>query len=131
MKLMKTLFVWLLLLLALPLQGYAAAALNFCSSGSAPPRAQAHCHIVSAKSDHSLTHDATGANADAGHCQDASSSHKCSNCSFCAFGAACVPTSTPPLAARPAGAERIDYLPHYVTSRLPAGLERPPHSLSA
>jgi hypothetical protein len=128
MKLMKTLFIWLLLL-ALPLQGYAAAALNICSSGSPPPRAQAHCHVVSAKADKAVSHES--ASADAGHCQDASTSHKCSNCSFCAFGAACVPTSTPPLAAKPAGAERIDYLPHYVTSRLPAGLERPPHTQSA
>jgi hypothetical protein len=134
MKLIKTMLVWLLLL-ALPLQGQASAALNLCATGATPPAARSHCHSVMSQTEHASPHQASASStvkAADGHCQDAATGiHKCSNCASCAFGAPCVPASSPPLSAKPAGAERIAYLPHHVTSRLPDGLERPPHSLAA
>jgi hypothetical protein len=134
MKLIKTLLVWLLLL-ALPLQGLAATAMNICSTGATAPSAvQTHCHVAKLKSVPSTPHHAAGEStvqAADSHCQDSAGPHKCSNCASCAFGAPCVPVSSLLVSAKPAGAEPIDYLPHHVTSRLPDGLERPPHSLAA
>ena len=134
MKLIKTLLVWLLLL-ALPLQGLAATALNICSTGAiAPPAVPVHCHVAKSETMPSTPHHAAGDTAVQtadGHCQDSASPHKCSNCASCAFGAPCVPVSSLLVSAKPAGAEPIDYLPRHVTSRLPDGLERPPHPLAA
>lgn len=123
MKLMKTLFVWLLLL-AVPLQGHAAATLNFCASSSAATaRNAAHCHVAG------ITHaasqdvqDVAKKKAVAGAVCD-----KCSHCTSCTSGALSMPAFAASLSFEPPAAEPIAYLPLYSSNPQYDGLERPPH----
>lgn len=121
MKLFKTLIVWLLLL-AIPLQGHAAMVL-IASAGvpASPACAEMHgaAEPVAAAPEHKA------------HCEASAADHTCSNCSSCAMGAPFVPAAWPPFAYQPLGSELIAYIAAFVTSRLPDGLERPPHGLSA
>jgi hypothetical protein len=127
MKLIKTLIVWLLLL-AIPLQGHAAVSANLrmMSPGSASindaPVMAAHCAGGS--------HHADAAVAKA-HCEKSAAVHKCSHCASCSVSAFLFLPEYPATALTPHGSERIAYVAAFITSRLPDGLERPPHSQAA
>jgi hypothetical protein len=127
MKFIKTLIVWLLLL-AIPLQGHAVVAANFCAmsevSASAVPTPPAPSHVAMASG-----HEA--AMAAHANCDKAVSAHKCSNCASSGMSVFFVPATWPPAAFAPTGSERIAYVAAFATTRLPDGLERPPHSPAA
>jgi hypothetical protein len=123
--LLRSLIVWLLML-ALPWQGAAAAAMAAC--GPAPAQHQQHrphdgarppCHesAMAAHTAHSVDKQEKQAHAGAA---------KCAHCAACSIGAAALPASLPPLVvhAPPAAA------PPAADSRLPsvhlAQPERPP-----
>ncbi|NHZ34515.1 hypothetical protein [Massilia rubra] len=114
MKCFRTLLVWLMLL-AIPLQGFAAASSALCAAANAPLAS----HAV--------------ASMDEGHCDKADSAApdspaKCSNCAFCCVGMAIAPAFPAPGAAPPLASELIAYAAMHVTAHIPGGLERPPHS---
>ncbi|MDQ1815706.1 hypothetical protein RBA41_20630 [Massilia sp. CCM 9210] len=101
---LRTLLVWLLLL-AIPLQGFAAASSALCEAARAP--------VVS---------------MDESHCHQPDSPAKCSNCAFCCVGMAIAPAFAALADARALASERIAYAAVHVTAHIPGGLERPPHS---
>ncbi len=152
----RTLIIWLLLL-TLPLKGYASVSMVLCKSGVAGVVAAssvvlasdahlaAHHHASVAESAHGHQHEAASIPG-AGHhalavqaVDDSQPSHcisdrdmsKCSNCASCCVGAAISPTFQPLASVKPLGSERIPYAAMYVTAHIPNGLERPPHSLPA
>jgi hypothetical protein len=110
MKPIKALIIWILLL-ALPMQGFAAASMLACSHMTAPA-VQAVAH-------------------DAGeHCQSSAkaSSSDCSVHADCRLAAAIVLTITCLVTQHPAGSQQIAYTGVYATAYIPDGLERPPHT---
>lgn len=114
MKCFRTLLVWLMLL-AIPLQGFAAASSALCGAAAAP----AASHVA--------------ASMDQGHCatpdQPAPDTpYKCSHCAFCCVGMTIAPAFAAPAAAHPLASEPIAYAAMHVTAHIPGGLERPPHS---
>jgi hypothetical protein len=127
MKLIKTLIVWLLLL-AIPLQGHAVVSANLraMSEGSASvidaPLVAAH--------DPSASRHAGAGDAHA-HCEKSTAVHKCNHCASCGVSAFLFPATWPATALTPHGSERIAYVAAFATTRLPNGLERPPHSPAA
>lgn len=127
MKLIKTLIVWLLLL-AIPLQGQASVAINFCSSMDIPLASIESLDIATV---HAAAAHHGAVDTNEAHCHKPASVHKCSNCTSCGMGAPGMPATWPSLAYQPLGSERIAYVAAYATTRLPDGLERPPHSLIA
>jgi hypothetical protein len=110
MKPLKSFIIWILLL-ALPMQGFAAASMVACSHMAAP--------AVQA-----LAHDAGE------HCQNDAKASKndCSVHADCRLAAAIVLTFTCLVTQHPAGSQQIAYTGVYATSHVPDGLERPPHS---
>lgn len=108
MKSFRTLLVWLLLL-AIPLQGFAAASSLLCAAVDAPV----------------TSHAATMAE---GHCESPASPAKCSSCAFCCVGAAIAPAFAVPAGLKPLGSELIPYAAMHVTAHIPGALERPPLS---
>ncbi|NHZ90262.1 hypothetical protein F2P45_14735 [Massilia sp. CCM 8733] len=115
MKCFRTLLMWLMLL-AIPLQGFAAASSALCEAATAP-----------------LASHAAAASMDEGHCDEPGSATpdsaaKCSNCAFCCVGMAIAPACPAPGTAPPLASELIAYAPMHVTAHIPGGLERPPHS---
>lgn len=127
-RLLKTIFVWLLLL-ALPMQGYAAVTMLACGTGSHHGRTvaahdhSAHAHgagTQAAGTHHHPAHDTGGKHGNA----------PCNACQGCCMGA--LMTSS------------IDWLPVDLSSTLPSaspavlfsghipgGLERPPRAFLA
>lgn len=108
MKPFKSFIIWILLL-ALPMQGFAAASMVACSHMAAPA-AQALAHADE-------------------HCQNDSKASKndCSVHADCRLAAAIVLTFTCLVTQHPAGSQQIAYTGVYATSYVPDGLERPPH----
>ncbi|WP_157778427.1 hypothetical protein [Massilia violaceinigra] len=109
---LRTLLIWLLLL-AIPLQGFAAASSALCEAARVPVASQ----VV--------------ASMDEGHCHQPdspASPAKCSNCAFCCVGMAIAPAFAALADARALASERIAYAAVHVTAHIPGGLERPPHS---
>lgn len=127
MKHFKTLLVWLMLL-ALPLQGYAAASMALCKSGM-PAQPPAHVHDAGAAGHHA--HAPVQAQAAGEHCASPSDMSKCSTCATCCAGAIMAPAVHQLALARPAGSQPIPYVSMHVTSHVPCALERPPHTLIA
>lgn len=119
MKCFRTLLVWLMLL-AIPLQGFAAASAALCDAAKAP----AASHVAGGM--------------DGGHCAEPESAApdspapdspaKCSSCAFCCVGMAIAPAFAALASPRPLASEPIDYAAMHVTAHIPGGLERPPHS---
>jgi hypothetical protein len=111
---LRTLLVWLLLL-AIPLQGFAAASSALCAAARTPLAGQ------------------VAASMDQGHCAEPDnaapdSAAKCSNCAFCCVGIAIAPAWAALTGARALASEPIAYAAMHVTAHIPGGLERPPHS---
>lgn len=119
---LKTFLVWLLLL-TLPLQGFASVSQAMCDSVPAmvivPEQPAQPPHAASA--------DATGGD----HCKPPSATSKCSTCAACCVGAAIVCAFAPVPGLPAVGSEPIPYIATHVTANVPGGLERPPHSLIA
>ncbi|MCY0915254.1 hypothetical protein [Massilia antarctica] len=109
MKSFRTLLVWLLLL-ALPLQGFAAASSALCEAARAPVASQ------------------VAAGMDEGHCHKPDRPAKCSNCAFCCVGMAIAPAFAALADGRAPASEAIAYAAMHATAHIPGGLERPPHS---
>ena len=115
MKCFRTLLVWLMLL-AIPLQGFAAASLALCDAAGAP--AASHVAAASMHEGHCAEPDSTAPDSPA----------KCSSCAFCCVGMAIAPAFAALTSPRPLASEPIAYAAMHVTAHIPGGLERPPHS---
>nr|WP_229509483.1 hypothetical protein [Massilia sp. CCM 8734] len=144
MKCFRTLLVWLMLL-AIPLQGFAAASSALCAAANAPLAShvaasmeEGHCaELDSAAPDSaapdsaapdSAAPDSAAPDSAAPDSAAADSPAKCSNCAFCCVGMAIAPAFPAPGAAPPLASELIAYAAMHVTAHIPGGLERPPHS---
>lgn len=135
MKALKIFFVWILLI-ALPLQGFAAVSMSLCESDK-PAMAAA----AGADQDH---HGAAAASlaADCGHhqalppadtasdCDTPSDSAKCSACAACSVGASITASFATLPACNTHGAEEIPYVGAHDTACIYGALERPPHTLA-
>lgn len=125
----RSLFVWLLLL-ALPLQGMAAARMLPCVGAvqaGAVPAMQAHaapCARHAAAIPHAAGMADHGGTA-------AQHSHGGNGCGFCCIGVALAPALVLPLALAPPDFIAIPFRAGHVTSADPALPERPPRPLSA
>jgi hypothetical protein len=118
MKSLKSLFVWILLL-ALPLQGFAAVSMSMCNMGSARIEASA----AASGCEH---HKAAQPAGD----EQSSGMAKCSTCASCSVGAA-IATALPVLPQSSShGMERIPYVSAYDTDCIYGALERPPHTVA-
>lgn len=128
MKSLKSLLVWLLLL-ALPLQGFAAVSMSMCDMGEAKVvvAASALMDGASPAMPEGCEHHngAQAADEDGG-----SSMAKCSTCASCSVGAAMVAALTRFPQVNSHGAERIPYVAAYDTACIYGALERPPHSVA-
>ena len=113
MKPIKTFLIWILLL-ALPMQGFAAASMLACSHMSAP--------VAQAASLDTVPHCQSDAQAGAGDCGVHA---ECRLAAAIAADFACV------LARHPTGSHQIPYVGVYATAYYPDGLERPPHPASS
>lgn len=118
-----------LLLVALPLQGYAAAGMMFCDSGAATGGAVEQHHDGAAHHDGHATHQHNTATADVED-DGAPSLHdamhgKCSVCSSCCSAAALPSASIAASAATPHAAPFPGF-EHASPGEGPVRLERPP-----
>ncbi|MET0983727.1 MAG: hypothetical protein ABWY02_16595 [Telluria sp.] len=140
---LRSLIVWLVLL-AVPFQGFASAAMLACGPGHAAPAGLApdvhhgmHDGVHNAAPDmsghdhaamtHNMMHDSPGEHGAPGH----GNGHTCSACSACSIGAAIAPTVLPALAAHAPPLPSVavaDRHPPSVHLALP---ERPPRPLLA
>lgn len=110
MKTIKTFIIWLLLL-SLPMQGFAAmsmvssSTMSGAQSYSPPSDGAAHCE----------------SDAQPG-------TNDCSSSGMCALAAALAPTALGAAFHRPAASGPIPYAGAYAGRFFPDGLERPPHN---
>ena len=122
-----------LLLVALPLQGYAAGAMLFCGAGDAHTSVLAHHHDDSTEHERDGAHDhdaGAGAHA-AGDPTPHDPMHgTCSACASCCSAAALPSTPMPSAAAAPQG-NAFPAFEHASTGHGPALLERPPRQVLA
>ncbi|MEO7581218.1 MAG: DUF2946 family protein [Massilia sp.] len=138
-KLVKLLIVWIMLL-AVPLQGFASATMMLCApeaaAASAMPRvghdhqamlaaqdsAHHHRHVVAA-------HDAAAGEGDshAGKA-DHHGAGKCGACSTCCYGAAMAPSNVLPVGSAGPAFETIPFAAGHAPAVDLAGPERPPQS---
>ena len=145
---LRALIVWLVLL-AVPFQGFASAAMLACGSGhggpAAPDAPHAHTavnttpHAAPHADPHADPHDMPGHDhasmPQAGHDgQDApghGKAHACSACSACSIGAAIAPASLPALAVHAAPLPSVPFADGHVPSVHLALPERPPRPIFA
>ena len=125
MKSLKSIFVWILLL-ALPLQGFAAVSSSMCDSAAITVATAATQHDAGASSVEGCDHHQAQQSDDCGTGGIA----KCSTCASCSVGAAIATTFAPLPRFNSHGAERIPYVAAYDTDCKYGALERPPHSFS-
>jgi hypothetical protein len=135
MKALKTFFVWILLI-ALPLQGFAAVSMSMCE----PDKAALVAAAVTDHGDHGAA--ASGLAADCGHhqatlaadtasdCDSPSDAAKCSACAACSVGASITAAFATLPAFNTHGAEAIPYVAAHDTACIYGALERPPHTLA-
>jgi hypothetical protein len=128
--------LWLVLL-AVPFQGFAAAAMLPCApaSGQSHHAAMTHAgHDMRAMHDHAMMQDHHGV---AQHSHDSTKTHghdadgKCASCAACCIGAAMAPALLDGFAATPPPSHSIPFRAVHVPSIHPQVLERPPSSLIA
>jgi hypothetical protein len=131
MSLLRPLLVWLMVL-ALPLQGLAAATMLNCATAHGAEGATVAAHGDSAPHDHDHDHDhgaMTGAHADAAgdaHAPD----HKCSACAAC-HASLGLPAALPLLPDFDVAEAHRPVPAIGVSPFLTGGLERPPRSALA
>lgn len=135
MKALKTFFVWILLI-ALPIQGFAAVSMSMCEPGKSALAAVA----VTDQDDHGAA--ASGLAGDCGHhqatasadtpndCDNPSDAAKCSACAACSVGAFITVAFATLPAFQTHGAESIPYVAAHDTACIYGALERPPHTLA-
>ncbi len=133
MKFFRTLIVWLLLL-AIPLQGYAAVTMSLCATGTPLPVAQGHDDGGQAvRPHHAAQSDDTGhpmvsdAQPAGNHCPSPDGTSKCSTCAACCVVAGNTHPVLTLATAKPVGSESIPYIAIFDTAHISSGLERPPH----
>lgn len=143
-KVFKTVLL-LLLLLAVPFQGYAASAMLFCETShhrtdTVPTTHAGHQH----SHDQHTEHDGSLISADHHQHQVADSSDhgsgkngshhnlsKCSACSTCCVGAAIAPPLMDFVAVSPSGSHLISFITVSFVGHIPGRLERPPSTFLA
>lgn len=127
MKALKSILVWILLL-ALPLQGFAAASMSMCEPGPMKVAAGSgpHGEPAMSKATGCEHHQAQQAADDA----SPGGMAKCSTCASCSVGAALFTAFAPFAQVNAHGAERIPYVAAYDTDCIHGTLERPPHTSS-
>lgn len=134
MKAMKSFLAWILLI-ALPLQGFAAVSMSMCEPGSAAmasaAKAEVHHGVPAPAAMDCAHHDARPPPAEtAGDCDSPSESAKCSACAACSVGASITAAFATLPAATTHGAGPIPYLAAHDTGCIYGTLERPPHTLA-
>lgn len=128
MKALKLIFVWILLL-ALPLQGFAAVSLSMCDSGPMTVASASGEHHGGAGASDAMACDHHGGQQPADEASPGGMA-KCSTCAACPVGAAIVTAFAPVAQFNSHGAERIPYVGAYDTDCIYGALERPPHTFS-
>ena len=138
---LRSLIVWLVLL-AVPFQGFATAAMLGCGSGhgapatlAAPAAAQMHTAVL--RTAQAGPHDMSGHDhatlAHSDHDQQNApghgNAHACSACSACSIGAAIAPAGLPALAVHAAPLPSVRFTDGHVPSVHLALPERPPRPL--
>ena len=103
----------LLIVAALPLRGYAAAAADLCAE-----------HHGGGQSEHVHDHEST--DPQSGHGGEHSSSSTCSHCASCSVGVSFLSDSAPMLNALIGGADRIPFFDARKPVHVPDHLDRPP-----
>lgn len=134
---LKTALVWLVML-AVPAQGFAAAAMLECGPLHERAAAGASAHDHGAGHDHADGYDQAaghshaegGVPADASAVAGDASGSKCSACATCCVGAALL-AFLPDLAVPPAASERFVPTFEPVTGFVTGGPKRPPRSSRA
>lgn len=126
---LRTLIVWLVLL-AVPFQGFASAAMPGCASNHAMP-APHTAEAAPAHAMHGAAHAMPAAMDDGQHGMDHHGSAKCGACSACSIGAAMAPAAMLALAVHAPPALTVPF----TLDRLPAVdlalPERPPRFILA
>ncbi len=150
MKTSFNIFVLWFLLIAIPFQGYAAAALMCCGSEHAKGADHAaqylamqddmHAHLSNMNDDHdagaaaaglaSATESDAGAHPHAG-VSSKRAAFKCNACAGCCAGAVIVQISDYSFGVAPLNSTRIAFLSRYFYRFVPETLERPPYRLIA
>ena len=111
----------LLMLVALPLRGYAAIAAELC-----------HEHHGGVPASHSPVHEHVadhGDNSPPGTSGDSGFSSVCGHCASCCVGASLAPDAASQLAFASAGASAIPFHGSSASGRVPETLDRPPLAL--
>ena len=127
---MKSLRIWLLLLLAvlLPLRGAIAAALPCASEGSAAHVGQVHA-AGQARHHHVGHMSHTGHASPLAHAGEHGQDGKCNLCASCCLGATLPATFAPAIAAIEEAGTSFDVLQASAPTFLSDGQERPPRSI--
>lgn len=150
MKTSFNIFVLWFLLIAIPFQGYAVAAMMCCGSAHAKGAEHAaqelamqgdmYAHLSDMNYDHDAGAAAVGSasatESDSGHHHSGGVSSKraafkCNACVGCCVGAALVQTSENSLSVAPLNSTRIAFITRYFYRFVPETLERPPYRLIA
>ena len=136
-KLIKLLAVWILVI-ALPMQGLAAATMMSCEqshSHEAKSLAEGHNHAMHSGHDEGVSHETTAhesvADNHATH-HSSSTKHACSNCgtcTVCCSSTAIVATSLTLPLQFDSNKANLAYSASQFTSFISAGIERPPRSI--
>jgi hypothetical protein len=111
--------ILLLMLVALPLRGYAAVAAELCAMHDGGAQA-----AQAAEHDHDSAHEQGGQNGD-----HPSTASVCSHCAACSVGASLAPDSARPVAVFHASAGRIPFFGACTSGHVPQRLDRPPLAL--
>ncbi|MBZ2209747.1 hypothetical protein [Massilia soli] len=125
MKTLKSILAWLLLL-ALPLQGFAAVSMSMCEMGAPAAAASAPAAHASPPMPEGCEHHAAAVAGD----DSAGGMVKCSTCAKCSVGAAIVAALPLLPQVNSHSTERIPYIAAHDTACIYGALERPPHSVA-
>ena len=127
-KLLKPFVLWLLLI-TVPFQGYAAAAMMCC--GSAHSKGAQHAAQASTMQGSMHSHlSGMNHNHDDGGVSKRVA-FKCNACASCCVGAALVQTPDYSFSVAPPNSARIAFITRYFHRFVPDNLERPPYRLIA
>lgn len=135
MKALKTFFAWILLIV-LPVQGFAAVSMSLCEPGKAALVAAAatdrdgHGIPVSASAGDCGHHTATLSEDSAKDLDRQPDAAKCSTCAAGSVGASITTAFTPLPAFNTRGADAIPYVAAHDTACIYGAPERPPHTLA-
>jgi hypothetical protein len=135
-KIFHSLMIWLMLL-AVPLQGFAAASMLSCESILSAVNSSANSGTAGKADSHTHHHSAMAEHQD--HAEHGSATHhdggtlhadaKCGFCAACCVGATMSPSSIVALELKPTVADWLFSVSNFPISTVPASLERPPQIL--